>query len=42
MTIGSPVDAISSANVASINCGSYGTSGCRSAAASISSFNIPS
>ena len=42
MTSGSPADEISSANVASISCGSYGTSGCRSAAASISSFSIPS
>ena len=42
MTSGSPVDAISSANVASISCGSYGTPGCRSAAASISSLSIPS
>src|SRR5262249_42930030 len=31
-----------SANVASISCGSYGTSGCRSAASSISSLSIPS
>ena len=42
MTSGSPVEAISRANVASISCGSYGTSGWRAAAASISSFNIPS
>ena len=32
----------SSAKVASISCGSYGTSGWRSAAASISSLSIPS
>ena len=42
ITSGSPVEATSSANVASISCGSYGTVGCRSAAASISSFSIPS
>jgi len=37
MTRGSPADEMRSANVASISCGSYATSGCRSAAASISS-----
>ena len=42
MTSGSPVDAISSANVASISCGSYGTPSWRAAAASISSFSMPS
>ena len=42
ITSGSPADESSSANVASISCGSYGTSGCRSAAASISSLSIPS
>ena len=42
ITIGDPLDEIRSAKVASINCGSYSTSGCRAAAASISSFNIPS
>ena len=42
ITIGAPLDEMSSANVASISCGSYGTSGWRAAAASISSFSIPS
>ena len=42
ITIGEPLDEISRANVASISCGSYTTSGCRAAAASISSFSIPS
>ena len=42
ITSGSPLDEISSAKVASISCGSYGTSGWRAAAASISSFSIPS
>ena len=42
ITSGSPVVATSSAKVASISCGSYGTSGWRAAAASISSLSIPS
>ena len=42
ITSGSPAVEIRSANVASISCGSYGTSGWRSAAASISSFSMPS
>ena len=42
ITSPAPLVVSRSANVASISCGSYGTSGCRSAAASISSFSIPS
>ena len=42
ITSGSPLDATSSAKVASISWGSYGTPGCRVAAASISSLSIPS
>ena len=42
ITSGSPAELIRSAKVASISCGSYSTSGWRSAAASISSFSIPS
>ena len=42
ITSGSPEEERRSANVASISCGSYGTSGWRSEAASISSFSIPS
>ncbi len=42
ITSGSPVEEMSRANVASISCGSYGTSGCCPAARSISSFSSPS
>jgi hypothetical protein len=42
ITSGSPLEATRSAKVASISCGSYCTSACLVAAASISSFSIPS
>src|SRR2546430_15878392 len=42
ITSGSPAEARSRAKVASMSCGSYGTAGCRSDAASLSPFSIPS
>jgi hypothetical protein len=42
MTSASPAEAMRSAKVASMSCGSYSTSGCRFAAASISSLSMPS
>jgi hypothetical protein len=42
ITIGAPLDETRSAKVASMSCGSYGTSGWRAAASSISSLSIPS